>query len=980
MKTDFISGRVMPAKWTLALWGVLFFAQAGPAEILPPERLYAWRGNVGIPGGIPNVTSVYTNLQPSGGDDTLAIRSALDRCPSNRVVKLGPGTFVLSGTLDYASVSSGVVLRGSGPNNTILRFIDASVAPILMRGTYSDTSIGVGVDLAATAVKGSTSVSLSSVPSWVKLNHLYVIDQVDDPSFVTAGTTAIWETGNDFRYQTATTAYGHRGMSQLVKVIAINGTTITTEMPLVYGFGTGQAARFWKSIYDPVTTSPLRRCGIEDLKVVSVFVDAGAHQIKMESCDNCWLKNVESDTTPGLAHVFTVYSYRCEIRDSYFHGGQLFGPGQGYGVALYNGSTGFLVENNVCKKLHASLQVNFGSCGNVFGYNAVFEGQDDGSNKSIVSVSAHGSHAHNNLIEGNFAANQINFDVVHGSGSHNVIFRNRIMGTNNINDGESCINLEYYNRRCSAIGNILGSSEHSIYERVAPDSCSSSGDKIIWKIGHRNSYGCSSGCVPGGNCYDTLAANGVLRAVNYDTVTRTNNGIVLGGFTTNDLVNSYYLSSKPAWFGDRPWPPFSPSSPTIAVATNLPAGYRHIFGVPPPPDGNRPPIVVATGSPTTGGPPLVVGFSSAGSSDPEGLTLSYSWNFGDGTIATTANPTHTYQTAGSYTAILTVSDGVNTAFATGLSIQVGNQPPIAAANANPSSGTMPLVVTLSSSGSSDPEGVALSYIWSFGDGTPSSTAANPSHTYQTVGTYVASLTVSDGQTSASNTVTINVKDPSSNLVAAYGFEEASGTIATDASGNGNSGAIIGGIWITGKFGSALLFNGTNTMVSVNDSASLDITTALTLEAWVKPTSLGNPGGWKDIIFKSADIYFLMAVSPQAQAPQLGGMFGSLYGTSALPLNTWTHLAGTYDGATLRLYVNGTQVASVAQTGGIPASTGALSIGGDSLNSQQFFAGVIDEVRIYNRALNATEIQSDMNTAIRKKPAPPTNLRLLSQSQ
>ena len=93
--------------------------------------------------------------------------------------------------------------------------------------------------------------------------------------------------------------------------------------------------------------------------------------------------------------------------------------------------------------------------------------------------------------------------------------------------------------------------------------------------------------------------------------------------------------------------------------------------------------------------------------------------------------------------------------------------------------------------------------------------------------------------------------------------------------------------------------------------------------------------------------------------RLRGVYGT---SSALPLNTWSHLAATYDGATLRLYVNGTQVASTAVLGAIETSTGALTIGGDSLYGQ-YFAGRIDEVRIYNTALTPPQIQTDMNTPI-----------------
>jgi hypothetical protein len=86
------------------------------------------------------------------------------------------------------------------------------------------------------------------------------------------------------------------------------------------------------------------------------------------------------------------------------------------------------------------------------------------------------------------------------------------------------------------------------------------------------------------------------------------------------------------------------------------------------------------------------------------------------------------------------------------------------------------------------------------------------------------------------------------------------------------------------------------------------------------------------------------------------------GTSQLPVNTWTHLAVTYDGSSVRVYMNGVLVRTKSQSGTISTSTGVLRIGGNSI-SAQYFSGVIDEVRIYNRALNQTEIQSDMTAPV-----------------
>jgi hypothetical protein len=134
---------------------------------------------------------------------------------------------------------------------------------------------------------------------------------------------------------------------------------------------------------------------------------------------------------------------------------------------------------------------------------------------------------------------------------------------------------------------------------------------------------------------------------------------------------------------------------------------------------------------------------------------------------------------------------------------------------------------------------------------------------------------------------------------------------------------------------------------------------MTLEAWIIPSRL--TGIWRDVIYKGDDNYYLEADSTSSK-PATRGAGSSLFGTAALTTNTWTHLAGTYDGATMRMYVNGVQVSSRAQTGQIAISTSPLQIGGDTIYGQ-YFPGRIDEVRIYNRALSATEIQRDMNTPI-----------------
>ncbi|MFM7069525.1 MAG: PKD domain-containing protein [Actinomycetes bacterium] len=172
---------------------------------------------------------------------------------------------------------------------------------------------------------------------------------------------------------------------------------------------------------------------------------------------------------------------------------------------------------------------------------------------------------------------------------------------------------------------------------------------------------------------------------------------------------------------------------------------------------NQAPTAVASGTPTAGKEPLTVAFSSAGSSDSDGSVASYSWNFGDGGTSTAPNPSHTYANPGDYTATLTVTDDNGDTGADTVAITVNaNQKPTAIANATPPGGIVPLTVSFTGSGSTDPDGSIQSYAWTFGDGN-SSSLPNPTYTYGAIGSYLATLIVTDDNGATdSTTVTITV--------------------------------------------------------------------------------------------------------------------------------------------------------------------------------------------------------------------------------
>ncbi|WP_406694478.1 N,N-dimethylformamidase beta subunit family domain-containing protein [Singulisphaera sp. Ch08] len=221
-------------------------------------------------------------------------------------------------------------------------------------------------------------------------------------------------------------------------------------------------------------------------------------------------------------------------------------------------------------------------------------------------------------------------------------------------------------------------------------------------------------------------------------------------------------------------------------------------------------------------------------------------------------------------------------------------------------------------------------------------------------------------TSAAVTVTVS-NTVATALVAAYGFNEGTGTTTTDDSGHGLNGILSNATWTAaGRFGNALVFNGTNALVTVNDNSLLDLTSGMTLEAWVNPVALN---GWTTAILKERPgglAYAIYASDNSGQPPasyiNRSGADYNVVGASALALNTWTHVASTYDGATMRLYVNGTLVQTRALAGTIVTSANALRIGGNAIWGE-YFNGRIDEVRVYSRALAQSEIQTDMNTPI-----------------
>ena len=236
------------------------------------------------------------------------------------------------------------------------------------------------------------------------------------------------------------------------------------------------------------------------------------------------------------------------------------------------------------------------------------------------------------------------------------------------------------------------------------------------------------------------------------------------------------------------------------------------------------------------------------------------------------------------------------------------------------------------------------------------------------------------------------------LVVSLPFSEGLGTTAFDASGNGNDAELLNGAaWGPGRVGGGLALDGTNDFAAIDDAPSLAFGNGLTVAAWVQRTSA--PAGWHNLVSRqylaaaaasrhqlasrrraagpvrryraasaqrattatTADQFFLAFkdATPYFGVNTPNGGTAKA-GVGSVPLGQWVHLAGTYNGARIILYVNGAERARVIKTGALVASSrpvllGANANGPDPLVGSEFLAGGLDEARLFSRALTASEV-------------------------
>ena len=222
-------------------------------------------------------------------------------------------------------------------------------------------------------------------------------------------------------------------------------------------------------------------------------------------------------------------------------------------------------------------------------------------------------------------------------------------------------------------------------------------------------------------------------------------------------------------------------------------------------------------------------------------------------------------------------------------------------------------------------------------------------------------------TSTDNTVTYNAQ---SGLVAAYSFEEGTGTITADSSGNNNTGTLSSGVtWTTGRVGNAVSFNGTAGDITINDAPSLDLNGSFTISAWVNPATVSGTG---TLLIKETTVgcgYFLQIANGQIDSGfnNGSGCIEHITTNANLAAGNWYFITVVLDHTsnTYNTYLNGNLLSGAPETGVPVPNAQPLVLGrsGCSVCGFERLNGILDEVKIYNRALSAGEVQTLFNAAV-----------------
>ena len=425
------------------------------APILPADRATTWNPGLNSVGGIPNRTTVYTTVSPSGNDDSAAIQAAVNACPNNQVVMLATGTFIVN---SFILINKPITLRGAGAGKTIVKKTNGATMVSYQAADYQAFAImgpnrwpspdNTSQNLTSDGAKGSTSITVANgsgfaagqfvlldelsgaqwqtdplgrgqiwaAPDW-KVTwdfHNPGIQYADDPLVATtptSGAAASWFCRQD------------RPTAEIKQINSVNGNVINFTTPLhsTYRAVGTHTAQLTGYTGNPMVTN----AGVENLTMIG-FSDGS---VRFVCAAFCWVKGVEITLWLNEGAAF-VNAFKCELRDSYIHDGAWSEPGGGgYAISLADGSSEILIENNISVRANKVMVARCAGAGSVVGYNYTDEGFIL-TNQNWIEIGLNGSHMvgpHHMLFEGNYGHNW-DSDKTHGSSTYHTIFRNYLRG------------------------------------------------------------------------------------------------------------------------------------------------------------------------------------------------------------------------------------------------------------------------------------------------------------------------------------------------------------------------------------------------------------------------------------------------------------------------------------------------------------------------------------------------------------------------
>lgn len=380
----------------------------------------------------------------------------------------------------------------------------------------------------------------------------------------------------------------------------------------------------WKDQGVGTTTMPLatyfpmqaQYAGVEDLQIYANNTGRPGN-IKIGMCAYCWVSGVEGNYTDG-DHVDIAWGYHDQVVNSYWSNAFLHTSGTDSDILLDNFTTGSLIQNNILERLHSGIMINGGSAGNVAAYNYAIGFFDTGYPlTSAEEFYMHSAHSEFNLWEGNVGTST-KADSIHGSHGHMTFFREWMQGAQKVCNPMSgrgtvvCIpfgmhsspgvngwwgytnsrrlELSALNSFSNVIGMILGSQDRlNLGYQETPVAYGVCGGEVVAHcgtlsrvfgsagfdiaLGYSNSGDSGqpgSGSIAG---YDSLLPVNTLFL--HGVYTSANSQMTWASGVTHTLPASFYLPSKPAWFGSVPFPPIGPD-----VTGGSANSFGYAYGIP----------------------------------------------------------------------------------------------------------------------------------------------------------------------------------------------------------------------------------------------------------------------------------------------------------------------------------------------------------------------------------------------------------------